>query len=103
MQAHDQYVLERMALPHGPLSDFVLVNLFAEPLGAPMSGDAITQLLGRLSRRAKLERIVTPRMLRRAAGSSAVDAGGGHYWRAHHVAAVPAAVAASDTSHTGTR
>ncbi|WP_432137175.1 tyrosine-type recombinase/integrase [Streptomyces sp. bgisy154] len=77
VQAHDQYVLERMALPHGPLSDFVLVNLFAEPLGAPMSADAITELLGRLSRRAKLERIVTPRMLRRAAGSNVADAGGG--------------------------
>ncbi|MFE2868810.1 tyrosine-type recombinase/integrase [Embleya sp. NPDC059259] len=76
VQAYDQYVLERMALPHGPLSDFVLVNLFAEPLGAPMSADAITELLGRLSRRAKLERIVTPRMLRRAVGSNVADAGG---------------------------
>lgn len=54
VQAYDQYVLERMALPHGPASDFVLVNLFAEPLGAPMTADSLTELLGRLSRRAGL-------------------------------------------------
>ncbi|MGA4844727.1 tyrosine-type recombinase/integrase [Streptomyces sp. G45] len=75
--AHDQYVMERMALPHGPDSDFVLVNLFAEPLGAPMTTDGITELLGRLSKRAGLSRNVTPRMLRRAAGSNLADAGGG--------------------------
>ncbi|MER0443292.1 tyrosine-type recombinase/integrase [Streptomyces sp. Edi4] len=75
--AYDQYVMERMALPHGPDSDFVLVNLFAEPLGAPMTADSITELFGRLSRRAGLSRNVTPRMLRRAAGSNLADAGGG--------------------------
>lgn len=77
VHAYDQYVLERMALPHGPASDFVLVNLFAAPLGAPMTADAITELLGRLSKRAELERNVTPRMLRRAAGSNLGDAGAG--------------------------
>ncbi|MFE6020778.1 tyrosine-type recombinase/integrase [Streptomyces sp. NPDC056441] len=75
--AYDQYVMERMALPHGPGSDFVLVNLFAEPLGAPMTTDSITELFGRLSKRAGLSRNVTPRMLRRAAGSNLADAGGG--------------------------
>ncbi|GAA4028610.1 site-specific integrase [Streptomyces plumbiresistens] len=75
--AYDQYVMERMALPHGPDSDFVLVNLFAEPLGAPLSTDSITELFGRLSKRAGLSRNVTPRMLRRAAGSNLADAGGG--------------------------
>ncbi|MEU0029679.1 hypothetical protein [Streptomyces sp. NPDC006335] len=75
--AYDQYVMERMALPHGPGSDFVLVYLFAEPLGAEMTADSITQLLGRLSKRAGLGRNVTPRMLRRAAGSNLSDAGGG--------------------------
>ncbi|MEU2872807.1 tyrosine-type recombinase/integrase [Streptomyces olivoreticuli] len=74
---HDQYVMERMALPHGPDSDFVLVNLFAEPLGAPMTPESITELFGRLSKRAGLNRNVTPRMLRRAAGSNLSDAGGG--------------------------
>ncbi|MFI6112859.1 tyrosine-type recombinase/integrase [Kitasatospora sp. NPDC051164] len=76
VQAHDQYVIERMALPHGAASDFVLVNLFAEPLGAPMSPDGITELLQRLSRRAGLSRIVTPHMLRHAMASNVVDAGG---------------------------
>nr|WSW48679.1 tyrosine-type recombinase/integrase [Streptomyces sp. NBC_01001] len=75
--AYDQYVMERMALPHGPDSDFVLVNLFAEPLGAPMTPESITELFGRLSKRAGLSRNVTPRMLRRAAGSNFSDAGGG--------------------------
>ncbi|MFC8454202.1 tyrosine-type recombinase/integrase [Kitasatospora sp. NPDC057223] len=77
VQAYDQYVLERIALPHGLVSDFVLVNLFAAPLGAPMTADAITELLGRLSKRAGLERNVTPRMLRRAMGSNLGDAGAG--------------------------
>ncbi|MFJ7209904.1 tyrosine-type recombinase/integrase [Streptomyces sp. NPDC098789] len=75
--AYDQYVLERMALPHGPESDFVLVNLFAEPLGAPMTTYSLGELLGRLSKRAGLSRRITPRMLRRAAGSNVADAGGG--------------------------
>jgi hypothetical protein len=75
--AYDQYVMERMALPHGRDSDFVLVNLFAEPLGAPMTADSINELFGRLSKRADLSRYVTPRMLRRAAGSNLADAGGG--------------------------
>ncbi|MFE7268457.1 tyrosine-type recombinase/integrase [Streptomyces sp. NPDC057592] len=70
-------MIERMALPHGPGSDFVLVNLCAEPLGAPMTTDSITELFGRLSKRAGLSRNVTPRMLRRAAGSNLADAGGG--------------------------
>ncbi|MGW1997972.1 hypothetical protein [Embleya sp. NPDC001921] len=51
VQAYDQYVMERMGLPHGLAGDFVPVSLFAAPLGAPMTADAITELLGRLSKR----------------------------------------------------
>lgn len=76
VQAYDQYVLERMALPHGRDSDFALVNLFAEPLGAPMSLDGITELLVRLSKRAGLCRVVTPHMLRHCMASNVADAGG---------------------------
>ncbi|MCX5316675.1 tyrosine-type recombinase/integrase [Streptomyces sp. NBC_00154] len=42
-----------------------------------MTADSITELFGRLSARAGLSRNVTPRMLRRAAGSNLADAGGG--------------------------
>src|SRR6266702_1086850 len=36
VQAHDQYMLERGACPQARHCDFLLVNLFREPLGAPM-------------------------------------------------------------------
>ncbi|MFF1651689.1 tyrosine-type recombinase/integrase [Streptomyces sp. NPDC058240] len=65
-----------MAHPHGTGSDFVLVNLFAEPLGAPMSPDGITELLQRLSKRARLSRVVAPHMLRHGMASNVADVGG---------------------------
>ena len=41
-------------------SDFLLVNLFRDPLGAPMSPDAVGELCERLATRAKLTRKVRP-------------------------------------------
>lgn len=41
------------------------MNLFREPLGAPMSPAAMGELFGRLSKRAKLGRKVGPHMGRR--------------------------------------
>lgn len=73
MQTHDQYVIERMALPHCSASDFVPVYLSAEPLGAPVNPDGVTELLERLSKRVGPARIVPPHMLRQAAA----EAGGG--------------------------
>ena len=77
VQAFDTYVLERMAVPAAAGSDFVLVNLFRAPVGAPMRPGAIGDLLGAASRRAGLATAVTPHQLRHAFGSSAADAGCG--------------------------
>ena len=57
--------------------DFVFVNLFAEPLGAPMRYGRVAQLFRSLSRASGAWRgAVTPHMLRHAAGSALTAAGG---------------------------
>ncbi|WP_262403185.1 Tn3 family transposase [Actinomadura sp. CNU-125] len=76
VQAYDQYVFERAEIPRAQASDFALVNLFREPVGAPMRPDAINDLITALCFRAGLERQVTPHQLRHAYGSNVVDAGG---------------------------
>ncbi len=45
VQAFDTYEFERMRVPQAAASDFVLVNLFRGPIGAPMRPDAIGELL----------------------------------------------------------
>lgn len=72
---HDLYLDERERCPRAEDCDFVFVNLFGEPRGAPMHYSRVAQLFGSLSRRAGLARAVTPHMLRHAAGSAltAVD------------------------------
>lgn len=77
VQAFDGYELERLAVPRAGDSDFLLVNLFREPVGAPMRPDAINELLGACSRRAGLPRRVRPHQLRHAFGSNLADAGSG--------------------------
>jgi site-specific recombinase XerD len=77
VQAFDTYVLERASVPQAADGDFVLVNLFREPLGAPMRPDAIGELLAAASRRAGLTQAVRPHQLRHAFGSNAADAGCG--------------------------
>jgi integrase/recombinase XerD len=68
VQAVDQYVAE---------SDFLLVNLFRPPLGAPLRPDAINELVDALCERAQIPRRLTPHMARHAFASNVVDAGGG--------------------------
>ena len=77
VQAFDTYVLERLSVPRAADSDFVLVNLFREPVGAPMRPDAIGELLAAASRRAGLVRPVRPHQLRHAFAGNVADAGGG--------------------------
>ena len=77
VQAFDTYVFERMTVPAAAAGDFVVVNLFREPIGAPMRPDAVGELLAAASRRAGLPRAVTPHRLRHAFGSNAADAGCG--------------------------
>jgi integrase/recombinase XerD len=66
VQAFDTYVFERMSVPEAANSDFVLVNLCRDPVGAPMRPDAIGELLAAASRRAGLEPAIRPHQLRHA-------------------------------------
>jgi len=77
VQAFDTYVFERMSVPQAADGDFVLVNLFRSPVGAPMRPDAVGELLAAASRRAGLEGAIRPHQLRHAFASNAVDAGCG--------------------------
>lgn len=76
VQAFDSYVFERAQVARAAGSDFLLVNLFREPVGAPMTPDAVNELLAALCRRAGIGRAVSPHQLRHAFGSNLVDAGG---------------------------
>jgi integrase/recombinase XerD len=73
---YDLYLDERDDCRPAAGCDFVFVNLFAEPLGAPMRYGRAAQLFRSLSQRADLRRAVTPHMLRHAAGSALTAAGG---------------------------
>jgi integrase/recombinase XerD len=77
VRASDTYALERMAVCGAAGSDFLLVNLFRAPVGAPMRPGAIGDLLAAASRRAGLAAAVSPHQLRHAFGSNAADAGCG--------------------------
>jgi site-specific recombinase XerD len=77
VQAFDAYEFERLGVPRAAESDFVLVSLFREPVGAPMRPDTVNELMAACSRRAGLHRGVTPHQLRHAFGSNLADAGGG--------------------------
>lgn len=77
VQAFDTYQLERMRVQQAAASDFVFVNLFRAPLGAPMRPDAIGELMAAASRRAGLDAAIRPHQLRHACGSNLADAGAG--------------------------
>jgi site-specific recombinase XerD len=76
VQAFDQYMQERGACQQARRCDFLLVNLFREPLGAPMRPRALNELLADLSRRAGLERGVHPHQLRHSMASNVAASGG---------------------------
>ena len=72
---YDRYVAERLGCPAADGSDFVFVNLFHAPLGAPMTDSAVRQVFGRLGRRARLARSVHPHMLRHMTATEMAEAG----------------------------
>ena len=76
VQALDVYEFERMRFPAAAFSDFLLVNLFREPVGAPMRLDAVNDLIAAASRRAGLSPGPRPHQLRHAFASNILDAGG---------------------------
>lgn len=76
VHAYDSYWFEREACRPARGCDVVLVNLFREPIGAPMRPGAVNELLTVLSGRAGLERKICPHMLRHCFGSNVLEAGG---------------------------
>jgi|AntDryMetagUQ889_1029465.scaffolds.fasta_scaffold11461_1 integrase len=77
VQAFDAYEFERMRVSQAAGSDFVFVNLFGAPLGAPIRPDAVGELMTAASRRAGLPQPVSAHRLRHAFASNVLDAGGG--------------------------
>lgn len=89
VQAYDQYIVERDRVDPAGGADFVLVNLFADPVGAPIRPGGINELLTRLSSRANLRQPVHPHMLRHSFATNVAEHGGtadvlkellGHAW-----------------------
>jgi integrase len=75
VQGFDSYEFERMSVPAAVSGDFVFVNLFRPPFGAPMRLDAVNDLVGAAARRAGTGP-VHPHQLRHAFASNVLDAGG---------------------------
>jgi integrase/recombinase XerD len=64
-----------MTVPAAASSDFVFVNLFRSPVGAPMRLDAVNDLVTGAARRAGMA-AVHPHQMRDAFASNVLDAGG---------------------------
>jgi len=77
LSCYDRYLGERAACPPAAACDFVLVNLFHEPLGRPMSDHTVRQWLAGLSGRAGLDRPARPHMFRHAAARELLSRGVG--------------------------
>lgn len=76
VQAFDTYACERARVPEAADVDFVLVNLFRPPLGAPMRLEAVNELVAAACRRAGVHPALRPHQLRHAFASNVLDAGG---------------------------
>jgi len=76
VQAFDTYEFERVRVVAAAASDFVFVNLFRAPAGAPMRLDAVNDLISAAARRAGIDPPPRPHQLRHAFASSVLDAGG---------------------------
>jgi integrase/recombinase XerD len=76
VQAFDSYQFERMRMPAAMAGDFVFVNLFRAPLGAPMRLDAVNDLVAAAARRAGIDPSPHPHQLRHAFASNVLDSGG---------------------------
>ncbi len=72
---HDLYSWERADCREAQGSDFVFVNLFAPPLGAPMKPVVVNQLATRVARRAGIPTPFGPHVLRHCFGTEAMASG----------------------------
>ncbi|MGH9170849.1 MAG: tyrosine-type recombinase/integrase [Acidimicrobiales bacterium] len=77
LACYDRYLAERERCPAAEACDFVLVNLFHEPLGRPMSADAVRAQMAESSRRAGLSRVLRPHMFRHATAGELLARGAG--------------------------
>jgi len=75
LSCYDRYLAEREACPAAEGCDFVLVNLRHPPLGRAMSDDTVRKWLASLSKRAGLERIVSPHLFRHATATELLARG----------------------------
>jgi integrase len=77
LACYDRYLAERERCSVAEACDFVLVNLFHEPLGRPMSADAVRAQMAEASRRAGLSRVLHPHMFRHATAGELLARGAG--------------------------
>ena len=72
---YERYLIERGGVAAAAECDFVFVNLFHHPFGAPMRYSSAHQLLRGLSGKAGLDRRVTAHMFRHGAGRALAASG----------------------------
>jgi integrase/recombinase XerD len=77
LACYDRYLTERETCKQAEACDFVLVNLFHEPLGGPMSDHTVRQWLAASSWRSGLARTITPHMFRHATAAELLERGAG--------------------------
>jgi site-specific recombinase XerD len=77
LACYDRYLAERAGCATATDCDFVFVNLFHAPIGAPMSYHTVRQWLAALSGRAELERTIKPHMFRHATATELLARGVG--------------------------
>lgn len=75
LACYDRYLAEREACSAARNCDFVLVNIAHAPLGRPMSSDTVRKWLAVMSRRAGLDRLITPHMFRHATATELLARG----------------------------
>jgi integrase/recombinase XerD len=77
LACYDHYLAERGECRPAEVCDFVLVTLFHQPAGRPMSDHTVRQWMAQTSRQAGLDRVVRPHMFRHATASELLARGAG--------------------------
>ncbi|MGH8917253.1 MAG: tyrosine-type recombinase/integrase, partial [Actinomycetes bacterium] len=75
LSCYERYLSEREACPEAEGCDFVLVNLFHDPRGRPMTDDTVRQWMAVTSARAGLVRALRPHMFRHATATELLARG----------------------------